>query len=389
MRPLFHFTAPYGWINDPNGLIFHNNEFHIYYQHNPFGTKWGNMHWGHAVTKDFVSFNDYGDALKPDENGTMFSGSALHDVKNVLNLGKDAIIYFYTAMGDKKGLQCLGYSTDNGYNIVKDCIVLDNICDGNRDPKVFYHKDSDAYIMPLFVSEPNNFAIFRSTNLREWKMTDSFYLDGMRECPDLFKIDDTWVFWSAQGKYILGDFDGYKFTIKTSPIDAYAIPSTPYAAQTISSINDIVTIGWFNNGTNAEDWFGTLTIPHKLSLINTKEGKRISFEQFENFTSNLITKEIIDSINLLNQYKIMPKYQYIIDATSDIELEISNKTFKIPNNIENSSKIIITVDEGIIEIIGNTGTFYLVLPNNKPNENYIKLINGKISSKVEIKEVKI
>ena len=164
-RPLYHHTPSYGWMNDPNGLIYKDGEYHLYYQYNPYGSKWGNMHWGHAVSRDLVRWKELGSAIARDTLGHIYSGSTMIDFNNSAGFGKDALIAFYTSASDENGqLQCLAYSTDNGRTFTKYAgnpvlRPFDGLKDF-RDPKVFWHEPAKAWYM--IVSADKEMRFYRS-----------------------------------------------------------------------------------------------------------------------------------------------------------------------------------------------------------------------------------
>ena len=219
-RPRWHMTAEYGWINDPNGLVFHDGIYEVYYQHNPKDVVWGNMTWGHQRTRDLVHFEKLEPVLFPDEFGTMFSGCSIINEQGLLGLPRDALIFFYTAAPEpKKGkpmeeqdwfsIRC-AYSLDGGMTLVKTGKpVLESLAISNRDPKVFYHEPSGAYIMVLWI-ENHDVAVFRSKDLLHFELSAKFELEGAFECPDLFELpvegteEKKWVFWAGDGSMLTG-----------------------------------------------------------------------------------------------------------------------------------------------------------------------------------------
>ncbi len=264
-RPLLHFSAPRGWLNDPNGLCFYEGKYHLFYQHNPVGLEWGNMHWGHAVGTDLIHWEDKGDVLYPDEMGDMFSGSAIVDTDNLLGLKEnehDPLLLFYTANGsgreisaDKKAVQCIAYSTDGGETFKKwdKNPVVDHIRGGNRDPKVIRDPKSGAYVMALYL-DGYEYSILTSTNLSEWKELQKVYLPGDNECPDFYPlIDETgdmkWIFTGAHDCALIGDFDiekgFYGFGDPEKAVMRFGF-NAPYAAQSFNLGDDIrrIRIAW-------------------------------------------------------------------------------------------------------------------------------------------------
>jgi sucrose-6-phosphate hydrolase SacC (GH32 family) len=176
LRGQFHFSPKRGWNNDQNGMVFYNGEYHLFFQHNPYGWDWGNMHWGHAVSRDLVHWDELGDKLLPDDMGPMFSGSAVVDWKNTSGFGKDGrppLVLIYTAAGNPT-VQCIAYSTD-GRKFTKFAgnPVLKEITGGNRDPKVMWHEASRKWVMVLYVEWQKKHTIhfFNSPNLRNWSLT--------------------------------------------------------------------------------------------------------------------------------------------------------------------------------------------------------------------------
>lgn len=286
-RPQFHFTTRNGWINDPNGLIWNEGEYHLFYQHNPYERDWGNMHWGHAVSPDLVHWKELPVALRPDTIGTMFSGSAVIDYENTSGFGKSGtspMVVAYTADGDKGQRQCIAYSLDNGRTFKKydGNPVIDSGKTWNtrdtRDPKMFRY--DNHWVMVL--NERDGHSIYTSSNLKDW--TYSSHVTGFWECPELFELpvdgnpDNTmWVMYGASGTYMLGDFDGYTFTPRSGK-HVFTV-GTGYAAQTFNNIpasdGRRIQIGWSRIGHPGMNFNGMMLLPVELKLQTSKEGPRL------------------------------------------------------------------------------------------------------------------
>lgn len=288
-RPQFHFTTRRGWINDPNGLVYHRGEYHLYYQHNPYERDWENMHWGHAVSRDLVHWTEQPDALYPDCLGTMFSGSAVIDYGNTagFNQGETpAMVAVYTAAGPDKQVQCIAYSLDNGYTFTKyeKNPVIDSKAKWNsvdtRDPKVFWYEPSKHWVMVL--NERDGHSIYTSADLKDW--TYRSHVTGFWECPELFELPvdgdknhTKWVMYGASGTYMLGSFDGKVFTPESGK-HCYTTGSI-YAGQTINNIPATdgrrIQIGWGRISHPDMPFSGMMMLPTELTLRTTKDGIRL------------------------------------------------------------------------------------------------------------------
>ena len=238
-RPVYHFSPLYGWMNDPNGMVYKDGEYHLFYQHNPYGSKWGNMNWGHAISKDLINWEHRPDAITPDAFGTIFSGSAVVDHNNTAGFGAGAIIAIYTQNGDRQ-VQSIAYSTDNGRTFTKyaDNPVLVSEARDFRDPKVFWYEGTKRWIMVLAVGQ--EMQIFSSPNLKNWTFESSFGKGqgahgNVWECPDLFSVDGSDIMvicpmhlGEQKCSYLVGNMD-YKNRVfipsaKASPSCACARP---------------------------------------------------------------------------------------------------------------------------------------------------------------------
>lgn len=230
MKPILHFTPNSGWIGDPNGLVYKDGLYHMFFQYEPYELFWTPiMYWGHATSKDLINWTQHKIALSPDELGTMWSGSAVVDKGNTAGFGKNSIVCMYTSAGgftpdtkDKKFTQSLAYSTDD-YHFTKynGNPVIDELVDKNRDPKVIWHEETQKWIMVLFMNDGDikDFGLFESNDLKSWNLLQRIELDNARECPDFFSLEcdgvKKWVFMSTRGQYVVGSFDGHQFTKET------------------------------------------------------------------------------------------------------------------------------------------------------------------------------
>ncbi len=296
LRGQFHFSSRRGWNNDPNGLVYFNGEYHLFYQHNPYGWGWGNMHWGHAVSRDLIHWEELGDVLAPDEFGPMFSGSAVVDWNNTSGFGKDGkppLVLIYTAAGNPT-VQCIAHSID-GRNFTKFSgnPVLKEITGGNRDPKVMWHEPTKKWVMVLYVVMPpkkRTVHFFTSPNLRDWTLTSVTEATGdnryLHECPDFFELavdgdatKNKWVLTAANSEYAIGTFDGKTFTSEQAKLPGH-LGKGFYAAQTFSDIpaNDgrRIQIGWFQTPTPGMPFNQSMTMPLELKLVTTADGPRLT-----------------------------------------------------------------------------------------------------------------
>lgn len=270
-RPAYHHTPVYGWMNDPNGLFYKDGEWHLYYQHNPYGSQWENMHWSHSVSRDLMTWEDRGMAIAPDGLGAIFSGCCVVDNDNTAGLGKGAIIAFYTSAGENQ-TQCMAYSTDNGQTFTKypgNPVITSNVPDF-RDPHVFWHKETARWIMVLAAGQEMN--IYSSADLKSWKYESAFghgygNHDGVWECPDLMKLPvagtdkEKWMLvcninpggpsGGSATQYFTGEFDGHKFVCDTKPEVTKWMDygKDHYAAVTFDNAPDNrhVIIAWMSN----------------------------------------------------------------------------------------------------------------------------------------------
>ena len=274
-RPVYHHTPVYGWMNDPNGMFYKDGVYHLYFQYNPYGSVWGNMHWGHSTSTDLMHWNFEGCAIVPDAWGAIFSGSCVVDHNNTAGFGKGAVVAFYTSAkatpwGDVQS-QSMAYSLDNGKTFTKyeGNPILTSSEKDFRDPKVFWYAPGKHWVMILAVGQ--HMEIYSSVNLKEWKKESEFGAmqgahGGVWECPDLVEIpvegtrEKKWVlicnlnpggpFGGSAAQYFVGSFDGKKF-VNESPTQTKWMDwgKDNYATVTWNNAPDgrCIALGWMSN----------------------------------------------------------------------------------------------------------------------------------------------
>jgi fructan beta-fructosidase len=239
-RPQFHFTPEKNWMNDPNGLVYYEGEYHLFYQYNPFGNTWGHMSWGHAVSPDMVHWKHLPLALSEADGVMCFSGSAVVDWKNSSGFGKGGkppMVAIYTGMrvADGRQFQCIAYSNDRGRTWTKyaNNPVIDIGSDNFRDPKVQWYEPTKSWLMTVSLSAEHKVQFYGSKDLKHWTLLSEFApagaTGGVWECPDLFQLpvadtkEKRWVLavnigsgsvaGGSGGQYFIGQFDGTRFTV--------------------------------------------------------------------------------------------------------------------------------------------------------------------------------
>ena len=291
-RPKTHFSAKKGWINDPNGLIYHNGIYHLYFQHNPCGRMWGNMHWGHAVSKDLIHWEEKDEALFPDDMGTMYSGSAILDEKNLTGFGTEdnpPILYYYTASGGANTLsegkpytQCLAYSVDDGDTLIKykNNPVVPHIGAANRDPKVIWSDEQNCYYMALYL-DGNEYLLFTSDDLIHWEKKQQITLPNAAECPDFYPItvketgERMWILIGAHDWYLVGKLDENGMFCPVQGSKRHHWGNSSYAAQTYSGTGDRrIKVAWNNFCIPGNYFNSSMNIPTEITLV--KDGDEYS-----------------------------------------------------------------------------------------------------------------
>ena len=374
-RPLYHHAPAYGWMNDPNGMVYHEGVYHLFYQHYPYGTQWSDMHWGHATSTDLIHWEQHPIALFPDEYGFMFSGSIVVDKDNTAGFGKGAFVAVYTSTHPTQS-QSLAYSLDQGMTWHKyGAPVLYGEGDF-RDPKVFWYEPQSCWI--LILANGHQVGIYSSPNLKQWTKALGWGQGigahgGVWECPDLIQVpvegtnEMKWVMLvsinpggiagGSGTQYFIGDFVGNDFIL-----DAASKSSTlwidygkdNYAGVTWSGIRDQANrplfIGWMSNwdycgGTpySSSPFRGQNTFPRALSLVQTPAGLRLKsapVEQYNNLRSDIVYTAPISTVSSIWQsggVKAMRDGTYLID----LEIEDAKKSWKL--TLKNDKKEFVAV----------------------------------------------
>lgn len=303
-RPLYHHTPLYGWMNDANGLVYKDGEYHLFFQYNPYGSMWGNMHWGHSVSRDLVHWEHLPAALARDTMGHIFSGSSVVDAENTAGYGAGSIVSFYTSASDKNGqIQCLAYSNDNGRTYTKYeknpiLTPFDGLKDF-RDPKVFWYAPEEKWVM--IVSADKEMRFYSSKDLKDWTYMSAFgngygVQPSQFECPDMVQLpvdgdvnNKKWalivninpgcLFGGSATQYFVGDFDGTNFICDTKPevVKWMDWGKDHYATVCFSNTADrVIAVPWMSNWQYAniiptQQYRSANSLPRELTMYS--EGK--------------------------------------------------------------------------------------------------------------------
>lgn len=405
-RPQFHFTAQKNWLNDPNGLVYYEGEYHLFFQHNPAGLSWGNMTWGHAISTDLVHWRQLPNALEVDAMGMMFSGSAVVDWKNTAGFqcgAEKSLVAIYTAAGGSivpkvPDTQCLAFSNDRGrtWTKFKGNPVVPQITAGNRDPKVFWHEPTEQWVMALYVAGEKEelglhfIEFLGSRDLKSW--TRRGRIEGFYECPDLFELavdglhrETRWVLFGADGRYRIGHFDGREFLPEGRKITG-DWGDNFYAAQTYSDIpasdGRRILIAWMMGGSYPGMAFNQqMTFPCELSLRSLPDGIRLCKLPVREITGlRARTHQLVDLQVASGQNPLSEIAGELFDIEADIEVGTAaefgfnlrghNVSYLVGDRILCSGKrcallppmpgtervrIRIVLDRASVEVFGNDG----------------------------------
>jgi len=380
-RPQFHFSPKEKWMNDPNGLVFNQGVYHLFYQYYPEDIVWGPMHWGHAVSEDLVHWEHKPIALYPDEHGYIFSGSAVVDKKNTSGFGANgktplvAIFTYHSMEGEKAGrkdfqTQGIAYSLDNGDTWKKyknNPVILNDGIKDFRDPKVFWHEPSDSWILILVAGDHAKF--YSSKNLKDWTYLSDFGKSqgahgGVWECPDLFPLkvegfnEEKWVLiisinpgapnGGSGTQYFVGDFDGTTFTSDQKNPKWFDYGTDNYAGVTYNNVpeEERIFIGWMSNWDYARDtptkkWRSAMTVPRKLSLHKVADDYFLAnypIDKISGLTNSTLVNEVEVAANTSDTLQVEGLNQ------SEIRLRTAAKNFKLLFKNELDEAFVMTMD---------------------------------------------
>ncbi len=403
LRPQFHFTSRRGWNNDSNGLVFHKGLWHLYYQHNPYGVQWGNMHWGHAVSEDLVHWKELPIAIYPQQfDDWVFSGSAVVDVNNTSGFGRGGeppIVAAYTSTG--RG-ECIVYSNDDGRTFTE--------FEGNpvvrhagRDPKVIWYGPGRHWVMALYDEADNKrmIAFYTSQDLKTWEFASR--IDGFFECPEIFELpvegeegQRRWVLYAADGDYLIGSFDGRVFTPESGK-HRFSHGNCFYASQTYNNVppedGRRVQIAWGRVEIPGMPFNQMMLFPVELTLRPTGEGVRMfarpvrEIERLREKTCNWKGVEVsagkdpigpVEGELMHIQATLRPagatKCGFTIrgtEVTFDVaagKLACLDKTSPL-SPVDGVIRLELLVDRTSIEIFANDGEVYMPMGVILPDEN--------------------
>lgn len=394
LRPQFHFSQRLGWNNDPNGLVYYDGEWHLFFQHNPYGWNWGNMHWGHAVSHDLVHWQQLPIALYNKQYGDWaFSGGAVVDEKNTAGWQRGDVKTIVASFASTGRGECLAYTNDRGRTFVEyegNPVVRHN----GRDPKILWHEPTRHWVMAVY-DEPDkdtkNIAFYTSPNLKDWTLASK--LPGYFECPEIFELpvdgnpqNTRWIVFAADAKYAIGQFDGRTFTPEHEGkrqihYGAY------YASQTFSNAPQgrRIQIGWARIDMPGMPFNQTFTFPHELTLRTTADGIRLCAEPVREISLLHEKKHQIQDLRLAAKKPVdIAVGSQLLDIRASFEIEKAHEVgLDIGGNFvrydvaatklneadlkPESGRVTIQVlvDRPMLEICGNSGRVVITSPRSK------------------------
>jgi len=434
LRPQFHFTSKRGWNNDSNGMVYYDGEYHLFYQHNPFGWSWGNMTWGHAVSTDMIHWRELGDAIHPDRLGTIFSGSAVIDVNNTAGFqtgDEKVLVCIYTSAGGTNPMskgrpftQSIAYSNNRGrtLTVYEDNPILGHINGGNRDPKVIWHTPTAQWVMALYL-DGHEMGFFTSKDLMSWEFQSK--IKCFHECPELFalpvdgdKNNEKWILYGGSGEYLIGHFDGKEFKSETDAI-RFHYGNCFYASQTFTNIPESdgrrIQIAWGRINMPGMPFNQMMLFPVMLTLRATDEGPRMFAEpireiarihgkqwQWQNRilepAQNLLSEVSGELFHICAELKLGDARQIgFVIRDVPVVYDVGKRELSCQENkaslkpTDGRIRLELLVDRTSIEIFGNNGRVYMpvgviLADNSKSLEIFTKSGDTKVES-LEIYEL--
>lgn len=424
-RPQFHFSPRRGWTNDPNGLVYYKGEYHLFFQHNPYGWSWGNMHWGHAVSTDLVHWHELPIALYPDEHGTMYSGSAVVDWNNSSGFqtgNEKPLVAMFTAAGNPF-TQGIAYSNDKGRTWTKYAQnpVIGPIAADNRDPKVIWYEAQKKWVMALYLTN-SDFGLFSSTDLKHWERMSTVTIDGTSECPNFFPLAENgdsskqkWVFYGGNGGYVVGSFDGITFKPEVGPLKLEE-GNCWYASQVYSDIpasdGRTILVPWATREMPEMPFNQMMGLPVVLSLHSTEDGPRVfsyPVHELEALRSKVLEVKDVKLIPGNNPLAKLNGELLDVEATFDVshgdaihfdlrgvaidydirkqELScLDRKARLVP--VDGKIDLRILVDRTSVDIFGNQGRVYMPMGVIVSASNHTLALRV-VGEGIEIKSLKV
>jgi fructan beta-fructosidase len=393
LRAQLHFSPRRGWNNDPNGMVFADGEYHLYFQHNPYGWPWGNMHWGHAVSHDMVHWEELPIAIYPFKFGDwVFSGSAVVDKNNTSGWKKgdhELIVAAYTSTG--RG-ECIVYSNDRGRTF-QEFEGNPVVKHGGRDPRLLWHAASKQWVMAVYDEFENErwIAFLTSPDLKKWAFQSR--IAGFYECPDIFELSGKWVLTAASSEYMVGTFDGQKFTPETPKLKGH-LGRGFYAAQTFTHEpkDRVIQIGWLQTATPGMPFNQAMSLPLELRLRQTAAGPRLTWQPAEELKSLRVASFRGDDVAKCRGELLELRAEFAGDVTFTIrgatisydaakqEIVVNNHRAPAPL-VYGKQRLIIYVDRTALEVFASDGLTYVPLPfTPKPEDLSVAITDGRCQS---------
>ncbi len=420
LRPQLRFSQMQGWNNDPNGMVYHNGEYHLFWQSNPFGNKWGNMYWGHAVSKDLLHWEELPYALYPRvmAKNHCFSGSAHVDEKNTggWQTGDEKVMV--AAFTDTGSGECLAISKDRGrtWSYIKENPIIPQRKGEGRDPKLIWYESGQHWVIAVYtkIDKVDSVEFYSSKDLKKWEKTGD--IGGYFECPEIFELPidgdakkKRWVLMAADAKYQIGTFDGKKFTPEHEGKHQLHYGNF-YAAQCFSKAPDgrVIQIGWANFDLPGMSFNQAFSLPIELRLKTTAKGVRLTAEPIAELEK---LREKADTSNgpiSPDKPLSMKAPSVLVDILLEVEpgdaKEVSLKfgtntlTYKVAEQTldgmplplkEKAFSVRVVVDRPMFETIGGEGIIYKTAPRKDGGKSLENITVISTGGNATVKSIKV